>query len=135
MTKLDHCQLNNVAFKGSKLLGINFSDCVDIPCAVAFEGCVVDYCSFARMKIPKTSFIDSSMKNVDFTECDLTKSVFAKVDLANAVFHRTILKEADFSTASNYSIDPEANLIRKAKFPVYGLAGLLDKYDIDVVMS
>jgi len=135
MTKLDRCQLNTIGFKGCKVLGVNFGDCVDIPFAVTFEGCVLDYCSFARMKIPKTPFVGSSMKNVDFTESDLTKAVFSHVDLTKAVFYRTILKEADFSTAENYSIDPEANTVRKAKFSVHGLAGLLDKYDITLVMT
>ena len=37
---------------------------------------------------------------------------------------------ADFTTAHNYSIDPEINKIKKAKFSLSQLPGLLDKYDI-----
>jgi hypothetical protein len=48
----------------------------------------------------------------------------------NAVFNRTILKEADFLTAKNFIIDPDINTVRKAKFSIYGLMGLLNKYDI-----
>lgn len=50
----------------------------------------------------------------------------------NSVFSRTILKEADFLTASNYIIDPELNNIRKAKFSLSSVAGLLNKYDIKI---
>jgi len=32
----------------------------------------------------------------------------------------------------NYSIDPEKNKIKKARFSTAGIAGLLDKYDIEI---
>jgi len=32
----------------------------------------------------------------------------------------------------NYSIDPELNKIKKARFSTQGIAGLLDKYDIEI---
>ena len=73
------------------------------------------------------------MRHVDFFESDLSKSVFSDTDLTNAVFESTILKEVDFTTASNYSIDPERNTIKKAKFSLYGIEGLLQKYDIKIV--
>jgi uncharacterized protein YjbI with pentapeptide repeats len=82
--------------------------------------------------MPKTTFNNSSVRNVDFSECDLTKSSFSDTDLMNSVFNRTILKEADFITASNYIIDPEVNNIRKAKFSLDSVAGLLSKYDISI---
>jgi fluoroquinolone resistance protein len=130
MAKLFICQLNNNTFKNSKVLGVNFSDCDDVPFSVRFEGCILDYCSFSKKKMPKTSFVSCSMKGADFSEADLSKSVFSNTDLMNAVFHRTILKEANFATASNYIIDPETNTIKKAVFSVHGLSGLLNTYDI-----
>lgn len=130
MVKLTDCLLNGILFKNCKVLGVNFSDCVDMPFDVKFEGCILDYCLFVRKKMLKTAFIDSSLRNADFSECDLTKSVFANADLMNVVFNRTILKEADFLTAKNFIIDPELNLIKKAKFSIYGAVGLLNKYDI-----
>jgi hypothetical protein len=42
------------------------------------------------------------------------------------------LEKADFRTAFNYSINPETNRIKKAKFSKEGLNGLLDKYDIEI---
>jgi uncharacterized protein YjbI with pentapeptide repeats len=130
MAKLTNSQLNNASFKDCKLLGINFSDCLNLPFSVKFENCILDYCSFARKKMTKTLFNNSSLKNVDFSECDLTKSVFSKADLTNVIFYNTILKEVDFLTAYNYIIDPELNTIKKAKFSIHGISGLLNKYDI-----
>lgn len=80
----------------------------------------------------RTIFKNSSLKNVDFTETDLTKSLMINCDLTDTIFDRTVLKEADLSSALNFIIDPELNNIRKAKFSVQGLAGLLVKYGIEV---
>ncbi|WP_419802798.1 hypothetical protein [Mucilaginibacter sp.] len=41
--------------------------------------------------------------------------------------------EADFSSAYNFSIDPENNRIKKAKFSVAGLPGLLEKFGLKIV--
>jgi hypothetical protein len=35
-------------------------------------------------------------------------------------------------TSYNYSINPEVNRIKKAKFSTTGIAGLLHKYDIEI---
>jgi len=49
-----------------------------------------------------------------------------------AMFIHTNLEKADFRSAFNYSIDPETNRIRKARFSVPAVTGLLDKYDIEI---
>jgi hypothetical protein len=43
------------------------------------------------------------------------------------------LEKTDFRSSFNYSIDPEVNRIKKAKFDRAGLAGLLDKYDLEII--
>ena len=67
---------------------------------------------------------------MDFSATDLSASNFANCDLSGAIFDNSILEKTDFRTAYNYSINPEINKIKKAKFSVSGIAGLLDKYDI-----
>ncbi len=39
---------------------------------------------------------------------------------------------ATIKPSFNYSINPEMNKIKKAKFSMPGVIGLLDKYDIEV---
>jgi uncharacterized protein YjbI with pentapeptide repeats len=51
-------------------------------------------------------------------------------DLDRAIFGNTVLEGADLSTAYNYSIDPDINRLKKARFAAQGLAGLLGKYQI-----
>ena len=74
----------------------------------------------------------SSLRQADFSAADLSGAVFADCDLDGATFDRTVLEKTDFSTARNYSIDPETNRIRRARFSIGGLPGLLGRYDIDI---
>ena len=69
---------------------------------------------------------------MDFTESDLTGAIFSNCNLTKSLFDNTILEKADLRTAYNYSIDPENNRVKKAKFSVPGLPGLLDKYDLEI---
>jgi uncharacterized protein YjbI with pentapeptide repeats len=80
----------------------------------------------------KAKFIHTNLEQVDFTETDLNGAKFIECDLLNATFDNTMLEQADFRNAYNYSIDPESNYIKKAKFSRNGIAGLLDKYQIEI---
>ena len=97
-----------------------------------FTGCMLSVCSFFRLRLKKTRFINSKITEIDFTETDLNHSLFDNCDLHLSVFHNTNLEGADFTNSFNYSIDPEQNRIRKAKFSISGLPGLLEKYEIDI---
>ena len=86
----------------------------------------------AKTKIKKTFFKNSQLQEADFTDCDLANSSFENCNLAKARFENTILEKVDFRTSCNYSINPEINRIKKAKFSLTQVAGLLDKYDIEI---
>lgn len=79
-----------------------------------------------------TRFINCNLKEADFTETDLTGSLLIDCDLLGAIFEKTILEKADLRTSFNFSIDPELNRIKKAKFSLTTVRGLLDKYNIDI---
>ena len=111
---------------------MRFEDCNDFLFSVHFEDCQLNLSSFCKLKLKNTKFKNSKLHEVDFTEVDLTGSVFENCDLNRAIFEKTNLESVDFRTAYNYSIDPELNRIKKAKFSVSGLAGLLDKYNIEI---
>jgi uncharacterized protein YjbI with pentapeptide repeats len=130
--KLIKTGLKNVTFKDCKLLGLHFENCDQFLFEVDFDNCVLNLSSFYKLKLKKTRFKDSNLSEVDFTETDLTSSLLDNCDLSGARFERTILEKADLRTSRNYSIDPELNKIKKAKFSIHGIAGLLDKYDIEI---
>ena len=122
----------NVKFINCKLLGLHFENCDDFLFEVDFDNCLLNLSSFYKLKLKKTRFKNSNLSEVDFIEADLTSADFDNCDLAGAKFEKTILEKADLRTSHNYSIDPEINKIKKAKFSIHGIAGLLDKYDIEI---
>lgn len=132
MVKLSNVGFRDVKFRECKLIGLRFEDCSDFLFAVDFESCQLNLSSFYQRTLMNTRFKDCIMHEVDFTEADLGGSTFEKSDLSGAIFSNSILEKVDFREAYNYSIDPEQNRIKKAKFSIHGLAGLLFKYEIEV---
>ena len=122
--------LRDVKFKGCKMLGLQFETCNDFGLSFSFENCQLNHSTFFQMNIKKTIFRNCQLREIDFSESNLTNVIFDDCDLAQAIFVNTVLERADFRTAYNYSIDPENNRLKKAKFSILGISGLLDKYDI-----
>jgi uncharacterized protein YjbI with pentapeptide repeats len=79
-----------------------------------------------------TLFEQCQLQEVDFTEADLREAKFTECDLSQSIFDNTILEKADFRKATNYTIDPNKNKIKKAKFSLPGAVGLLLSFDISV---
>jgi len=129
---LSNTALQNVAFAECKLLGVQFSACRDMLFGVHFDHCNLGYSSFAGKKMPGTRFVHCTLPEADFTNADLSEAAFEHCALPNAVFHDTQLTGADFTTATDFRIDPEANQLQRARFALAGLPGLLDKYDLVV---
>lgn len=130
MASLVKTAFKNVAFKGCKLLGLHFYDCSPFLFEVKFEDCFLNLSSFYKMKMNNTVFINCTMHEVDFSETQLNKAMFNNCDLKDAVFTSTNLENADFSTATNYSINPDTNRIKKARFSLPHVVGLLSRHDI-----
>lgn len=132
LTTLTKTGFKDVTFSGCKILGIDFSKCNKFMFSFLFEHSHIDYSTFYGTKLRKTKFIDCSLKETDFEETDLTSSVFQNCELSGATFVRSILEKTDFRTARNFSIDPEINKMKQAKFANSGLSGLLLKYNLDL---
>ena len=60
----------------------------------------------------------------------LYRADFKKTNLEGTRFHQANLKEADFSNAINFSIDPFNNKIEKAKFSKPDVYSFLKFFDI-----
>ncbi|WP_295614100.1 pentapeptide repeat-containing protein [Chamaesiphon sp. GL140_3_metabinner_50] len=140
LVTLARTSLKEVKFKDCKMLGVNFGNCNEFGFAVYFDACILNHSLFSdttapikkRVKFRQTVFKNSLLHEADFTECDLTAAIFDNCDLTRTIFERTILEKADFRSSFNYSIDPELNRIKKAKFSRSGIAGLLEKYDLEI---
>ena len=132
MVKLDETVFRDVVFTGSKMLGLHFEQCSQFGLSFKFTSCKLNHSSFFGLKMKKILFKECELFEADFTEADLTEALFDHCNLERTVFDRTILEKADFRTAFHYTIDPENNRIRRARFSLTGVCGLLDKYGIQV---
>ena len=130
LAQLNGTVLREVKFKDCKMLGLQFETCNDFGLSFSFENCQLNHSTFFQMNIKKTIFQNCQLREIDFSESNLSNVVFDNCDLSQAIFINTVLDKADFRTAYNYSIDPESNRLKKAKFSILGISGLLDKYDL-----
>ncbi|HEY4110880.1 pentapeptide repeat-containing protein [Puia sp.] len=122
----------DVQFGECKILGVRFDQASAFGFSCRFTDCIVDHSFFYQMKMKKTAFVRCQLRQVDFSGCDLSQAVFDACDLSDAAFENTVLEKADLRTAFHYSIDPERNRLKKARFSLEGVRGLLGKYDIVV---
>jgi len=132
LAQLNKTTFRDVVFRECKMLGLQFQNCNKFAISFSFHHCVLNHSSFYQMKLKGTVFSHTLLHEVDFAGCDLTTAAFDTCDFSGAVFDRTILERADLRTAYNYSIDPEINKIKKAKFSLPAVTGLLHKYNIDI---
>lgn len=132
MAKLHRTSFRDVNFIGCKMLGLHFDHCEAFLFSAVFENNVMDFCSFYQLPLKKTMFKKCSLRESDFTEAELYHASFDECDLALATFVNTNLEKADFRTAFNYALNPEQNRMKGARFSQQGLAGLLDKYQIEI---
>ncbi len=132
VVKVDGTRFNNTRFLNCKIWGVDFSRCSKFLFSVAFEGASLNHSTFYKNELKKTIFKDCLLKEVSFIECNLNEAVFVNCDLQNAIFDRSNLEKADFTSARNYSFNPEINKIKKAKFSIPEVVGLLSHYDISI---
>jgi uncharacterized protein YjbI with pentapeptide repeats len=132
LLKLSGTGLQEVRFIDCKLLGVQFSECRKLLLGVSFERCMLKLSVFLKLDLKNTSFNDCDLQEADFTGANLSGSVFGNCDFRQALFYHTNLEKSDFRTAFNFSISPESNRLKKAKFSLPGLPGLLDTFGIDI---
>ena len=120
----------DVQFYNCKMMGVKFNECDPFLLQMTFKDCQLNFSSFYQLKIQKTQFVNCNLQEADFTETNLTSSLFDNCDLKNTIFDRTNLEKGNFITSVNFSIDPEINKLKGAKFSKDNVMGLLQKYGI-----
>lgn len=123
---------NDVSFHGCKLTGAHFEECHQAPFGVRFEDCNLMLASFTGLMLKKTQFSRCRLRETDFSKADLREALFTGSDLDRAIFSDCNLERADFRKSLNCSLDPARNRMRRAKFSLDGLPGLLSAYGLDI---
>lgn len=132
LVQLPGSTLQDVSFLRCRIAGVHFDACNHTLFTAKYDDCLLEHSSFFGMKLKKANFTSCILRDADFTGADLTEAVFDRCDLERALFEETILEKADFITSFHYTIDPEKNRIKKAKFSTAGLPGLLGRYQLDI---
>lgn len=132
LAKISHTAFREVRFRECKLMGLHFENCNPFLFSIDFDHCKLNLSSFYQLNLKRTRFRNSALQEVDFTESDLSGSLFDNCDLSGALFENSILEKTDFRSAYNYTINPEINRMKKARFSLQGVVGLLEKYGIEV---
>lgn len=133
LPKLDACRFQDVQFIDCKIVGAEFFKCDRAFFSVSFKKCLLSYCNFSDLNMKNTRFEGSKIQETHFTNTVLTGADFADTDLTGTLFHNCDLCKADFSTAVRYSIDPQTNKIKKAKFSLPEAVALLQGFDLIIV--
>ncbi|BAO74461.1 pentapeptide repeat-containing protein [Winogradskyella sp. PG-2] len=123
---------NDVSFRGSKLVGVQFQNCNDFLLAFGFIDCTLNLSSFYQLKISNTKFLNCKMHRVDFTETEAKHVTFSKCDLKDAIFDASNVESSDFSTAYNFSIHPSDNKIKNSTFSKENCFGLLNSFQVRI---
>lgn len=132
LARLGDTAFRDVSFGACKMLGLRFDHCNEFLLSFRFKQCILDHSSFAGLKLKGTFYEDCQLKEADFSGADLSKAVLSGCDLYRTIFADTNLEGADLRTAVNFSIDPDANRLKKARFSFQNIAGLLNKYGIQI---
>ena len=126
---IKHSVFNGVLFEESKITGIQWAD-AGFPLDVKFRQCSLNYCSFIGVDLRNTEMTHCTIKETDFSETNLSKCNCRYSDFTGTRFANTNLAYTDFSYASNFSIHPDGNKLKKTVFSSPDVLSLLDVYDI-----
>lgn len=129
-SKLGDTAFKDVKFVRCKLLGVDFANCNPFLLEMNFDECLMNLTSFYKLQLKSTTFNKCSLVEADFVEADLQAAKFLECDLAQAQFDQSNLEKSDFRTAINYSLNPNNNRLKGAKFSRSGVTGLLDEYNL-----
>lgn len=139
LIQITSCVFSGVRFESSRLVGVDWTQAdwkaTSLGDPLRFTKCIVNHSTFIGINLSGIKIIDTSAKNVDFREVDLSRVDFTGTDLTDSLFANTNLTGADLTRAKNYTIKPETNNLKKAKFSLPEAMSLLFNLDIVLVVK
>lgn len=132
LTQINGTSFQDVIFMDCKMIGFTLETCNKFGLKVKFSNCILNDSSFYELQLPKIHFKNCALENVDFAYADLSQAYFENCNLKGAIFDQTNLEKANFITAENFSINPNQNKIKSAKFSKENCLGLLHTFQIKI---
>jgi len=135
--KIANTRFANVEFVECKMVGVDWTRAtwprVAVGAPLRFRQSILTDSTFFGLALEEIVIEDCKAHGVDFREADLARADLARTDFANALFGKANLTEADFSGATNYSIDVFDNRLGRARFTRHAALSLLDSLGIELV--
>ncbi len=132
LLKIKNSTFNDVTIKDCKAIGIDWSSC-DKPFEMNFYNSNINMSSFYKLNLKHCNIISCLANEVDFGGANLEKVSFKDTDLLKSTFDNTNLSFTDLSMATNYSINPEFNYLKKTKVSQNEASSFLQFLDLDIV--
>jgi uncharacterized protein YjbI with pentapeptide repeats len=129
LIRVTDSQFVGVRFLKTKMLGIDWTVAA-LPLSLAFLESIVNHSIFVGLSLQKMEMVQCTAQDVDFTRTNLTRANLTETDFLCSRFADTNLSYADLSKATNYSIHPTMNRLKKTVFSLPEAVSLLSAFDI-----
>ena len=139
LASLKECSFNSTRFENSQVIGVDWTQTAwaknkfIVFKPVDFVDCVLNHSTFSAMKMKQIQIVRCIAHDVSFEEADLTQADCTYTDFNSSRFLHTNLTEADFTGATNYTIAPQMNVLKKTKFSLPEAMALL--YGLDIILD
>lgn len=132
-----YSKLAGVIFRDSKLIGVDWTKvswpALAISAPVSFYHSIINDGSFQGLSLQGVILGSCKAHHVDFRDSDFSHSRFSNTEFSGAFFVNTNLTGVDFSEATDYDIDINNNIVKKARFSRVEAVRLLEGLDIELV--
>ena len=136
LTNFDGSTFTETEFNQCNMKGINWTKMsfpyIVLGSPIHFTDCEISYSSFYELNLSSITLINCKAHEVDFRGTNLSNSDLSGTDFLNAQFCSTNLSHSDIRKSINYNISPTENNIRKAKFSLLEVIGLLNFCEIEI---
>ncbi len=132
MVRFDQSVLANVTLVRCRCAGVDWTRARTMTLTLSFEDCQLDYSNFVGLKLARTRFIESSMREVDLRDTDLRQAVFKGSDLARAIVQNADLSGTDFTDSRNCALDAKHNRFRGTRVELETAHALLSDLGVKV---
>lgn len=121
-------------FKQCQCIGINWTVAdwsrLGIVAPLNFHESAISHSIFLGVTLKKAAMTKCIAENVDLSEADLSEADCTGTDFSSARFQQTNLTKANLKDATNYAIDINQNIIKRATFSLPEAVSLLKGLDI-----
>jgi fluoroquinolone resistance protein len=137
LCRVKDCSFSNTRFQDSQVIGVDWTEASwpkrGFLRTIDFYSCALNHSTFIGLSLKGIDLTRCIARDVDFTEADLSRANLTHTDLSQSRFVHTDLTEADLTDATNYSIAPKLNVLKKTKFSLPEAVSLL--YGLDIILT